>query len=223
MAKKTSPKRGPSPYNVCMGNALKGKGGTKEQVRANFKNASAQCSKRTKGSTYSANPIYDYKCAYCGKKVSRDELYDVDDRAQSMDGEDLEQIYDQLPSKVGEYTHTPKDDPNLKVYNICRRCFTKAQNTFEDETEDDEGLGLERGASDDEDSTDERELIDLDESELPDAFYDQFPDGVAYYDKTNKAIVIDSRGMGEQIIATYQGKPIELHQAYKAIRDEVQK
>lgn len=232
MARKaTKAKRPPSPYNMCMSTALKGKGGSKEQIQANFKAASAQCKNESKKPTYSANPI-TVRCAYCGKIGTKKEFLDVDEIGLDMDEEELEFIYDHLTKQISNkppYTHQTRRGDS--VVNICSKCFSDAQKRYyndsgdndEGDDDDDEGLGLERGASDDEDSTDDRVLEELDDADIPDAFYERFPDGKAYYDKTNKAVVIDSRGMGEQIIATYQGRPIEYYEAYAALRDEVRK
>jgi hypothetical protein len=156
MAKKTSKaKRPPSPYNVCMSNALKGKKGSKEEVRANFKEASAACKTQSKKPTYSVNPRLDYKCAYCGKTHLKSAFEKIDEIAAGLaeaDPEHLEGIYDYLPKAVGRsppYIHDSNKGP---VLNICNSCFDAAREKFESEPGDlydeeddaDDGLGLER-------------------------------------------------------------------------------
>lgn len=210
MAKKTSKaKRPPSPYNQCMSTALKGKKGSKEEVRANFKKASASCKTQSKKPLYSVNPAYNHKCAYCGQKVTYQDLLKVDQKASEMDGEDLEFVYDQLPELVGVdgfYTHIAKN--NMKTMNICLSCFDRADELSQTEGSgsDDDGLGLASGDHDgeedrDEDTDDFRNITYDAKTDLQEIDYeiDGIPDATISYDTNKKMLIIESRGSGDYV------------------------
>ncbi len=205
MAKKTTKaKRPPSPYNQCMSTALKGKKGSKEEVRSNFKQASASCKSQSKKPLYSANPVYNYKCAYCGQKVTRQDLLKVDQKASEMDGEDLEFVYDQLPKRIGslgEYVH---DSNGAKTYNICPTCFNRADELSQmegDGGDEDGGLGLAHDEDDDrdEDTDDFRNITYDAKTDIQEIDYEiaEIPDAVISYDTNTKILIVESRATGD--------------------------
>lgn len=71
-------------------------------------------------------------CYACKKRISLQEIQNIDFELSKIDQEDLEFIYDQLPAippnVSSEFYHIDQD--GRKVLNLCQNCYKIAFNRY---------------------------------------------------------------------------------------------
>ena len=82
-----------------------------------------------------SNNNKNLQCVYCKKKVTLNELLQVDLLTQNRDSEETEFIWDQLPNISLEERKNEKflhmSNLGYKVLNVCMECYQKAIKKFE--------------------------------------------------------------------------------------------